>query len=237
MVWKKFAAEEEGNVLAELGSSRDGLTSPEAKKRSFENRENRIKPGSSALMRVLKERLKSSFLYLLLAAAALSFFLGDILEGSLIGIFIFINLSLETYQEYHSANALRLLKRYLVVHARVRRGGKVIKIESTAVVPGDVVLVEAGDRLPADVRFLRVNGLELDESLLTGESVPVEKTAGLLKVPAVEMHEAYNIGFAGTVATSGWGEGVVFATGKETAFGDIASLTEETERETVFEKG
>lgn len=237
MVWKKFAAEEEANVLAELGSSRDGLTSSEVQKRSLENRENRIKPGSSAFVRVVKERLRSSFLYLLLAAAALSFFLGDILEGVLIVLFILINLSLETYQEYHSAQALRLLKRYLVVHARVRRGGQIVKVESTAVVPGDVVLVEAGDRLPADVRFLRVNGLELDESLLTGESTPVKKISGFLKVPAVEMYEACNIGFAGTIATSGWGEGVVFATGKETAFGDIASLTEETERETVFEKG
>lgn len=215
MVWKKFAAEEEGNVLAELGSSRDGLVSHEAKKRLETNRENRIRPSSPAWVKVVKERLKSSFLYLLLAAAALSFFLGDVLEGSLIVLFIFINLSLETYQEYHSAQALRLLKRYLVVHARVRREGKVIKVESTAVVPGDVVLVEAGDRLPADVRFLRVNGLELDESLLTGESVPVAKIAGLLKVPAVEMHEAHNIGFAGTIATSGWGEGVAFATGKD----------------------
>jgi Mg2+-importing ATPase len=237
MVWKKFASYEEEGALAELGGIRDGLSSSEAKKRFQENRGNGIKSHSSAFLRVIRERLKSSFLYLLIAAAALSFFLGDILEGSMILLFIGINLTLETYQEYHSAKALRLLKRYLVVHTKVRREGKIIRVESAEVVPGDVVLIEAGDRLPADIRFLRVNGLELDESLLTGESVAVEKTAGLLKVPAVEMHEAANIGFAGTIATSGWGEGVVFATGKDTAFGDIAVLTEDTEKETVFEKG
>ncbi|MBP9728301.1 MAG: HAD-IC family P-type ATPase [Candidatus Moranbacteria bacterium] len=237
MEWKHFAGEDGKNVLAELGSSRDGLASSEVKKRLIEYRENQIRPGSSALWKTLRQRLSSSFLYLLLAASALSFFLGDVVESLLILLFIAINISLETYQEYHSAKALRLLKRYLVVHTRVRRGGKIVKIESNHIVPGDIVLVEAGDRLPADVRFLHANGLRLDESVLTGESLVVPKTADLLRVPPVEMHEAMNVGFAGTVVTSGWGEGVAFATGKETAFGDIATLTEETERETVFEKG
>lgn len=237
MEWKHFAGEDGKNVLAELGSSREGLVSSEVKKRLIEYRDNRIRPGSSALWKTLKQRLSSSFLYLLLAASALSFFLDDTIEGLLILVFIAINIGLETYQEYHSAKALRLLKRYLVVHSRVRREGKIVKIESNQIVPGDIVLVEAGDRLPADVRFLHTNGLELDESVLTGESLVVSKTADILRVPPVEMHEALNVGFAGTVVTSGWGEGVVFATGKETAFGDIATLTEETERETVFEKG
>jgi len=237
MEWKHFAGEDGKNVLAELGSSREGLASLEVKKRLVEYRDNQIRPGSSAFWKTLKQRLSSSFLYLLLAASALSFFLGDVVEGLLILVFIAINIGLETYQEYHSAKALRLLKRYLVVHSRVRREGKMLKVESNQIVPGDIIVVEAGDRLPADVRFLHANGLELDESVLTGESLVVSKTADLLRVPPVEMHEAMNVGFAGTVVTSGWGEGVVFATGKETAFGDIATLTEETERETVFEKG
>ena len=175
MVWKKFASYEEGGALSELSSSPQGLSLEEAKKRFQENRGNGIKPHSSAFLQAVRERLKSSFLYLLLAASGLSFFLGDHIEGSLILIFIGINLSLETYQEYHSAKAIRLLKRYLVVHAQVRRNGKIFRVESTEVVLGDIVLIEAGDRLPADIRFLRVNGLELDESLLTGESVPIEK--------------------------------------------------------------
>ncbi len=188
-------------------------------------------------MSTLKQRLSSSFLYLLLAAAALSFFLGDRLESGLIVLFIIINISLETYQEYHSARAMRLLKRYLVVHTKTYRDGKRVSVESAKIVSGDVIVVEAGDRLPADVRFLRTKGLQMDESVMTGESVPTSKSAGLLQTPAVQMFEAHNIGFAGTVATSGWGEGVVFATGQDTAFGDIASLTEETDKETVFEKG
>ncbi len=237
MVWKHFAAEDGEDALVELESSYDGLVSAEARKRLVENQENRITSNSSALLKTLKLRLASSFLYLLLAASALSFFLGDFIEGSLILVFVIINIGLETYQEYHSAKALSLLKRYLVVHTRVRRDGKVMKTESNKVVLGDIILVEAGDRLPADIRILHSNGLELDESILTGESVSVGKTPDLLRVPPVEMHEASNVGFAGTVVTGGWGEGVVFAVGKETAFGDIATLTEETEKETVFEKG
>lgn len=237
MEWKRFAAEGVDQALVELETSRTGLATDEARRRLREERDHRIKPGTSALWKTLKTRLSSSFLYLLLAAALLSFFLGDWLEGSLIILFIAINLSLETYQEYHSERALSLLKRYLVVHSRAYRNGRLMRIESTKVVSGDIILVEAGDRLPADVRFLHTNGLAIDESVMTGESLPSQKIAGLLSVPAVEMHEAHNIGFAGTVVTSGWGEGVVFATGSETAFGDIATLTEETDKETAFEKG
>jgi Mg2+-importing ATPase len=238
MVWKRYAAEAGENVLAALESIRTGLTSHEAKERLKRTEDNQLRPGSSALLRILKQRLfSSSFLYLLLAAALLSIFLRQYIEAGLILLFIFINLALETYQEYHSAKALRLLKRYLVVHTRVRRDGKIVQVDSLKVVPGDVILVEAGDRLPADVRFLDTNGLRIDESVMTGESQPVSKISGLLRIPAVEMFEAHNVGFAGTIVTSGWGEGVVFATGKETAFGDIAALTEETKKETVFEKG
>lgn len=237
MDWKHYAAEEGDNVMAALESARTGLSSREARRRLRAHPDNQLKTGPSALLGTLKQRLSSSFFYLLLAAAALSFFLRDYLEGIFILLFILINLTLETYQEYHSAKALKLLRKYLVVHTHVYRDGKVVRVESARIVPGDVVLVEAGDRLPADVRFLHTNGLQTDESVLTGESVPSEKTAKLLHSPAVEMFEAHNIGFAGTVVTSGWGEGVVFATGKETAFGDIATLTEETDKETVFEKG
>lgn len=237
MGWKNFSAEASEHILVELTSTHAGLSCKEARERLFDNRDNQIRPGSSALVKALKQRFSSSFLYLLLAAAGLSFFLGDHIEGGFILAFIFINISLETYQEYHSAQAIRLLKRYLVVHARVRREGKIVRVESSKVVPGDIVVVEAGDRLPADMRFLHVNGLEIDESLMTGESIAVGKTAELLKTPAVEIHEAQNVGFAGTVVTSGSGEGVVFATGKDTTLGDIASLTEETEKVTLFEKG
>lgn len=239
MSWKKFAMEDGAEALAELGSMPGGLRpgTVEERLRAFEKERGGEKRGSLPWKDILKRRARSSFLYLLLAAAGLSFFLGDRLDALLISVFIAINVGLETYQEYRSEKAASLLRRYLVVHAKVRRGGRTAMIESCEIVPGDSVLVEAGDRLPADMRFLRANSLELDESAITGESIAVRKTADTMPVPPGEMHEAQNIGFAGTVVTAGCGEGVVFAVGRNTALGDIAALVGETERETVFEKG
>lgn len=236
MLWKKYAVEDGVGALAELKSVLDGLFPDVAKERLKDFGKNQIDDKGLSVLKMLRRRLKSSFLYLLLAAAGLSFFLGEHIDASLILIFIVFNIGLEVYQEYHSEKAVRLLKQYLVVHTRVRRGGHVMMIESRDVVPGDIVLVEAGDRLPADVRFLKVSGLMLDESILTGESIAVEKISAILSVPPKEMYEAANIGFAGTVVTAGHAEAVVFATGRETALGDIAMLTGEPEQETTFEK-
>lgn len=236
MLWKKFAEEDVVGSLAELGSSPQGLSEAEAKERLQSVGRNRIEEQRSFWKETLKRRAKSSFLYLLLSATALSFFLGDILEASLILVFVIINVSLETYQEYHSERTVRLLRRYLVTHATVRRGGRTVTVESDEVVPGDVVLVSVGDRLPADMRFLTARGLEADESVMTGESEAVPKGTDTLRLPPTEMHEATNVGFAGTIVTGGHGEGVVFATGKDTALGDIATLTNETRHETIFER-
>lgn len=237
MQWKHFATQEKSDVLAELESSLSGLSRAVVQSLQNNGKDKEFEEVQSPLISIVKRKLSSSFLYLLLAASFLSFFLDQFLEGSLILLFIFINLSLETYQEYHSQKALSLLKRYLVVHTKVRRDGKVMKIESDEVVIGDIVLLEAGDRLPADLRMLQVNGLILDESLITGESIGVGKTSVHSQVPPTEMYEAKNIGFAGTVVTSGYGEGVVIAKGKETALGDIAMLANNVRKETAFEKG
>jgi len=237
MQWKNFATEESADIIAELESSSSGLSSRLIEERLKVSKAEQAEEPVFPLVAILKRRLSSSFLYLLIAAASLSFFLGEFLEGIFILIFILINLSLETYQEYHSQKALGLLKKYLVVHARVRRDGKIVTVESSSVVTGDILLLEAGDRLPADIRFLLAKGIVLDESIITGESIGVEKIADVMDISPGEMYEARNIGFAGTSVTTGSGEGIVLATGKDTALGDIASLTSSDEKETVFEKG
>lgn len=237
MVWKKFSSEDIPQVFAELQSSEAGLSPDAARERLRVTGKNGLEEESFSVIKMIKRRARSSFLYLLLAASGLSYFLGDHLEALLILVFIAINVGLETYQEYHSEKATRLLKRYLVIYTRVRRAGIAITVESKDIIPGDIVLVEAGDRLPADMRFIVANGLEIDESLMTGESGATHKIATTLALPPTEMYEAHNIGFAGTVVTAGRGEAIVFATGKETALGDIASLTTENEHKTEFEKG
>ncbi len=232
-----MALPEPEDVVVELGSRKSGLSQAEVRERLSEYGPNRLTDEVSPWPAMFKRRFRSSFLYLLLAAALLSFILGERIEAALILIFIFINVALESYQEYHSEQSIRLLRRYLVSHVRVRRGGEIISVENENIVPGDIVLVAAGDRLAADVRFINSTALMIDESVMSGESIPVTKTHGPLVFPKSEQPEAANIGFAGTVVTSGRGESVVIATGKATSLGGIATMTEEPRHETTFEKG
>ncbi len=236
MEWKKIASEDVAQVFSELESQESGLSIKVAEERLRALGENSVKEKSTSLFEMFKRRLHSSFLYLLLGAAGLSYFLDDRIESGLILLFILINIGLEMYQEYRGEKAVELLKKYLVVHTRVRRGATVMNIESENVVPGDIVLVEAGDRLPADMRFTACFGLALDESVMTGESIAVQKKSTQLPTSPAEMFEAENIGFAGTIITAGRGEGIVFATGDKTALGDIQAIVTEQKHETGFEK-
>ncbi|MFA9262002.1 MAG: cation-translocating P-type ATPase [Undibacterium sp.] len=237
MHWKKMALPEPEDVIVEMRSRRSGLSSAEVKERLIEYGLNRLSEDVSPWPALIKRRFRSSFVYLLLAASALSFYLGERVEASLILVFVLINISLESYQEYHSEQSIRLLRRYLVSHVRVRRSGEIISIESQQVVPGDIVIVEAGDRLAADIRFFLTRSLSIDESVISGESVPVSKDHAALQFPKPNMSEAVNIGFTGTVVISGRGEGVVLATGKKSSLGDIATLADESRHESTFEKG
>lgn len=225
------------DVIAEFESRRSGLSEQEVRERIGRFGQNTLRQSVSPWKEIITRRLQSSFLYLLIGAAVLSFALGQRIESLLIVLFIIINVSLEGYQEYHSARSLELLRRYLVSHVRVRRSGQVVEVNGEEIVPGDIVLVSAGDRLVADMRFFVSTGLMADESVMTGEAEPVIKGNAPLHFSKTEIHEASNIGFAGTVVVSGRGEGVVIATGKETALGDIAKLSESIDHETVFEKG
>ena len=237
MRWKKMALPEPEDVIIEMRSRRSGLSSAEVKERLIEYGPNRLSEEASPWPALIKRRFRSSFVYLLLAASALSFFLGERVEASLILLFVLINIGLESYQEYHSEQSIRLLRRYLVSHVRVRRSGEIISIESHQVVPGDIVIVEAGDRLAADLRFFLTRSLTIDESVISGESVPVTKDHAALQFTKSNISDAMNIGFTGTVVISGRGEGVVLATGKKSSLGDIATLTDESRHESTFEKG
>ena len=152
-------------------------------------------------------------------------------------LFIAVNTALSFYQEYHSGQALAALKHYLSGRARVRREGREHIVGSRELVPGDIVLVETGDNIPADLRFLGVNNLAVDEEILTGESKAVAKVDEVLERPVSQMYQAWNIGFSGTTVVSGRGVGVVIATAGRTVSGDIAHLVQETHRESSFEKG
>ena len=237
MRWKQMALLSGEDVIAEYESRRSGLSDQEVRERLLRHGSNILRKTVSPWKGIIARRFQSSFLYLLIGASVLSLALGQRIEALLIALFILINVSLEAYQEYHSMRSLELLRRYLVSHVRVRRSGEVIEVDGDKIVPGDIVLVSAGDRLVADLRFFVSTGLSIDESVMTGESDSVLKNEAPLHFAKTEMYQASNIGFAGTVVVSGRGEGVVIATGRDTALGDITQLSEEDTHTTRFEKG
>lgn len=198
---------------------------------------NELAQTSFSVWRVFLRQFTSPFVYLLAGASALAFLLGEQIDGSLILLFIIINTVLGFHQEYKSEHAVKLLKRYVVARARVRRNGKETLIPAHDLVPGDVVIVEAGDIIPADIRFAEEENLLVDESPLTGESVPIAKTGRPLKTAMSEIYQAMNIGFSGTTTVGGKGAGIVFAIGKATVMGGVNQLTTETKRASSFELG
>lgn len=233
--WKKAAQSSVTQVFTVLRTGVSGLSSEEGNDRRVIQVVS-LPFWKRPIFLIFKRRFESSFFFLLLGAATLSFFLGDHIEASLILLFIIVNFALESFQEYRSEKAAKLLAKYLSHEATVMRDGLVMTLESSLLVPGDVILVKPGDRLPADVRFFEEKSLEIDESVLTGESLSVWKTSEPLTKRPGAYHEANNIGFSGTVVLSGRGKAVVIAVGKDTAFGSIATLAEMTKSESSFEK-
>jgi Mg2+-importing ATPase len=224
-------------ALEELTSSqKNGLSQREVEQRQKQYGSNLIQARIIHWWQILIRQFSSSFVYLLLVAATLAFLLREYLDGSMILLFVGINALLGFYQEYRSEQTVRLLKKYLLLKVRVRRDGQETLIDGLTLVPGDIVILQVGDIIPADVRLLTTQNLLVDESVLTGESFPVKKKEAALHQKIEAVHKAENIGFSGTTVVEGKAEGIVVATGKKTIIGGVTKLTLETERESSFEK-
>ena len=213
-----------------------GLDTKEVEVRRKKYGLNRLAESTVQPWRIFLRQFKSSFIYLLLGAAILSFLLGEMIEGWMIVLFLFINTSLGFYQEYQSEKTVELLKRYIATRVKVRRSGIVSTIDARDLVPGDIVVIEAGDSIPADIRIIEDMSLTVNEEPLTGESIPVKKESAPLTYTVTELYEAKNIGFSGTTVVSGRGLGIVFAIGTRTILGDIARLAGTATRESKFEQ-
>ncbi len=165
--------------------------------------------------------------FILIGAAVISAAVGDLKDPIVIAIVLIINAVLGYVQESKADDALAALQQMLEVIVRVRRDGKVVEVPAADLVPGDIVLMEAGDRIPADGRFLLASSLSVDESTLTGESVPVDKTADVVDVEPdadVALAERSNCGYMNTTLTRGRAEMVVTSTGMDTEVGRLAGL-------------
>ena len=166
-----------------------------------------------------------------MVAAVISIGLGEVLEGIVILAIVVLNTFLGVYQENKASNALKALKEMASPHAKVLRNGEVLEIPSHDVVPGDVVILEAGDYIPADLRLTETVNLKIDEAALTGESVPVEKDAAALLPDDASLGDRVNCAYMGTIITYGRGKGVVTETGMKTQMGNIADMLNEKEDE------
>lgn len=185
---------------------------------------------------ILFRQFKSAFIYLLIAAAVVSFFLGEVIDAGLIVLFVVINVLLGFFQEFKSEQALKMLKKFIIKKSHVIRSGKDQIIKSENLTVGDLVIIETGDIVPADLRLVECEDLIIDESTLTGESKQVNKISDEIQTPVTEHYKALNMAFSGTTVVEGEAKGIVVSVGKGTEFGKIAKLTVETESPSAFEK-
>lgn len=224
----KWHALELRSSLDKLKTSAEGLSSQEAARRRVEFGPNALpvkKPPS--ILEIFLRQFLSPLIYVLLAAAALSLFLDDLLDAVFIMIVLLINAIIGSFQELKAERSAEQLQKLMRTTARVRRDGKETMVPAEELVPGDLVLLESGNRVPADLLLVRVNDLSVDESLLTGESLPVKKALGEVAPEAV-VGDRLNMTFAGTTVASGRGAGVVVSIGAHTEIGNIAEAVTQT---------
>lgn len=223
-LWHSLTAED---VSIRLESAEEGLSSAQASRRLKQYGPNILpQPRLTGFPRLFLRQFISPLIYVLLAAMAVSLAVGKLADASFIGLILLLNALIGALQENHAHRSAQALRKLMVVHARVVRGGEISEIPAEALVPGDQVLLASGDRVPADMRLLDSVGLEIDESVLTGESLPVYKDSSALCDVTSPVAERVNICYAGTLVAAGRGRAVVTDTGTRTEMGKL-SLTME----------
>ncbi len=190
-----------------------------------------VETGGRGPWRILWEQISGPMVILLLVAAGVSVFLNEIHDAIVILAIVVLNAVLGFFQDYRAEKAMAALKQMAVPHVRVRRGGHVEEISARDLVPGDVVLLEAGNIVPADGRLIECQNLKVQEAALTGESVPVEKTARTMDEHELPLGDRRNLVFLGTTVTYGRGQSVVTETGMQTELGHIAGMLQSVETE------
>jgi Ca2+-transporting ATPase len=209
--------------LQALKTSRTGLTADEAKKRLAEYGPNLLvgKKKASPWLVFLNQFL-SPLIYVLLVAAVVSIFAGDVLDGLIVFGVLLLNAIIGFIQEVNAEKAMAALMSMTAPHAQVKRGGAIHKIAARDVVPGDIIQLETGDKVPADARLISETGLKVNEAILTGESMPVEKTTKPLP-GELAVSEQKNMLFSGTIITYGKAAAIVAQTGMNSEIGKIAT--------------
>ncbi len=215
---------EQAEVVERLDSQLSGLTTPEARRRLQVFGHNRLPAARlSPFYRFFIRQFASPFIYVLIVAMLISLLVGNLTDAAFIGVILVANASIGALQEHHAQRSAEALHKLLVIHTQVIRDNQVQTIPADQLVPGDSVVLSSGSRVPADLRLLDTDGLQIDESLLTGESLSVDKDATARLHPSTLVADRKNLAFASTLVTSGRGRGLVVSTGIHSEVGRLAS--------------
>jgi len=230
----KHYFEEIESVLKSQESSKNGIDASQAEKRLEKFGHNKLDEGKkkSVFVKFL-EQLKDPMIIVLIVAAVISGFASEIADSIIIMVVVVVNSILGVVQEGKAEKAIEALQKMSSPFSKVRRNGQVLQVKSDNIVPGDIVLLEAGDSIPADMRIIEASSFKIEEASLTGESVPTEKTN--LAIPNkgkdVSLGDRVNMAYMGTNVVYGRGEGVVVSTGMSTEMGKIANIISSTHEE------
>lgn len=217
-------------VLTELNVNlKQGLSEEEVKKRLEQFGENKLKgKPKKSLFVLFFSQLKDMLIYVLLGAAVITMAIGEYIDAVIILLVVVLNAVIGVVQEYKAEKAIEALQKMTTPKSLVRRNGEAIEINSELLVPGDIVIIDAGRYIPADIRLIESANLQIEESALTGESVPSEKNANdIHEDPKTPIGDKSNMAFMSTLVTYGRGEGVVVATAMDTEMGKIAKILDE----------
>lgn len=223
------AIESEAVLTALKSDAANGLSSTEAQKRLMDGANKIEAKKDKNIWLIFLSQFKSPIVWLLVFAAGLSFYFGELLDGIAILIVILINALIGFYMEYQAERSMNALKKLSAVPAKVQRNGKLEEINAEEIVPGDIIYIEAGDMIPADGRTFKASQVQIDESALTGESLPVEKQTDKLNADTT-LAERTNMLYKGTYSTKGNGYMVVTSTGMDTELGNIARMIQSADQ-------
>jgi P-type Ca2+ transporter type 2C len=225
------------DVLSKVGSSVEGLTeeSAEAKRKSEGPNELQEKKRKTPLT-IFLNQFKDFMIVVLLAAAIVAGIAGDITDTIIIAVIVFLNAVVGFFQENKAEKAMEALKKISALQATVFRVGKSQLIPASELVVGDIVMLEAGNVVPADLRLIEAFALRINESALTGESVPAEKSEKAMEESDLSIGDRLNMAYKSTLIANGRGKGVVIGTGMKTEIGQIASMLQQAEEMTPLQK-
>lgn len=213
----------EADLFLKLDSTQKGLSIQEAQSRLQTYGANKLpRAEPPPWWEIAIRQFQSPFVYILAVAAVVSLFIGELIDaGFIIGV-LCLNAAIGGIQEWKAEQSAQALQKLLQIRATVERDGRVYEVDAEDVVPGDTIWLESGNRVPADLRLLMTHGLEIDESLLTGESLPVLKNSAWNGEPLAPVADRLNMGYAGSIIIRGRGRGIVTTTGMKTEIGRLA---------------